>query len=622
MTFYATGNPLGSSAPKDLFDNAQNIDNWANGNAPSYPDRFGVPRRSLFGIDQQAAQNEAARDEAFQEFLQRSGYVNIGLYAAGLVITAANQVFQKDGNLYGIKDLNDLPYTTTGDWATEQNKFVVRGDNALRADLAGSAGGVNVGFGSRNVDSKLKDITSIADFPGAVEGAGNSAASAFVAAEASASQQIFLPYGIWNAGGTPLTKHYYGLGKLITNGRYRGQQYVNITTDPAKPSGADFEFAASGDISKVNVGRWDLGRIRNNLNENYFNVTTTPYWNDMVTQAGHSGTSAKFLQTVAIGGTTLNLVGAAPEILPGMPIRITNDTVSFNATCVSNSGTVLTFSPPSPYDFNTTYTFSTPPTYGFVTRAIRTMNALHIGNVEHQGGGDSYIWCGRIINNNKAVQPGQNHFFETATTGIIGGDMLNVTPGGFQTGTEINFQDSNYLGSFQTASMGHLVNFQRTADNGTFGCTWQGFITKSEGSEQADVAFRGYGKFKRGLDLVGMQLGSEQAAVTLSRQARIYLDASATNLDTRGSVFWADHPGTTWIGTGTGGDVLITQNSQARIVVDNDNTFIRGANGGRVILNQGYLDLTTEVTPGAGSSAGYAVVFINGVARRIQVFNP
>lgn len=621
MTTFATMNPLGSSAPKDLYDNSENLDNFVNGPLPSYQDRFGDPRRSLAGIDQQAAQNEASRDQAFQEFLQRSGYVNVGVYAAGLVLTAANQVFEKDGNLYSIKNISDLPYTLTGVWASEQSKFVVRGDNALRADLAGSSGGVNVGFGSRNVDSKLKDVTSIADFPGAVEGAGNSAASAFVAAEASAAGQIFLPYGVWNAGGTVLNKHYYGLGKLITNGRYRGQEFSSITTDPQKASNPDFEFASSADISHINLARFDLGRIRNNLNEYYFNSATTPFWHDMVSSAGHSGTSAKFIATVPLGGDTLNLVGAAPEIVPGTAIRITNDVVSFNATCVSNSGTVLKFTPPSPYNFTDTFLSTVPPTYGYVTSAIRTMNTLHMGHVEHKGGGDSYIWCGRIINDNKYAQPAQNHFFETSTIGIIGGDLLNITPGGFMTGIEMNMSDKNYIGSYQSAAMGVLMNLQRTADTGQFGCTWYGFCTKSESTAYADVAYRAFGKFKRGLDFVGMQFDGDVAAITIPRNSRIYLDASANAVDTRGVNWWSDTPGGAWIGTGTGGDIIISHGGQYRIGVDTDHTFIQARTAaGHIILNKGYLDLYTDVAGSAGASAGYATVYINGVARKIQIF--
>ncbi|WP_017346101.1 SGNH/GDSL hydrolase family protein [Pantoea sp. A4] len=50
MTTYKTGNALGSSAPKDLFDNAENLDLAVNDTAnPTWEDRFGVKRETLYG---------------------------------------------------------------------------------------------------------------------------------------------------------------------------------------------------------------------------------------------------------------------------------------------------------------------------------------------------------------------------------------------------------------------------------------------------------------------------------------------------------------------------------------------------------------------------------------------
>lgn len=49
MTHYYTGNPLGSTDPRDLFDNAQNFDSAINGNAKTWKDRFGVDRYTWKG---------------------------------------------------------------------------------------------------------------------------------------------------------------------------------------------------------------------------------------------------------------------------------------------------------------------------------------------------------------------------------------------------------------------------------------------------------------------------------------------------------------------------------------------------------------------------------------------
>ena len=46
-----TGNPIGSTAAKDLSDNAQNLDKFANGEAYEYSDRLGRKRKSLKWIE-------------------------------------------------------------------------------------------------------------------------------------------------------------------------------------------------------------------------------------------------------------------------------------------------------------------------------------------------------------------------------------------------------------------------------------------------------------------------------------------------------------------------------------------------------------------------------------------
>ena len=238
---------------------------------------------------------------------------------------------------------------------------------------------------TRTVQSRLRDVAMITDFTGAVEGAGNSSASAFAAAEASVFTSIYLPLGVWNAGTTFLNKRYYGLGKIITNGAYRGQEYVNMTTDPQRASTGDFSTAASADISKVNLLRFDMGRIRNNLSEYYYNSATTPNWADGVWLAGSSGTSCKFTNPLSVGATSINLIAATAEILPGMQIKISNDIVSQVVTCQTNAGTTLTFTPPLTQAMNVNYTNGPTPTYGYVGMAARTMNQMWMGQVEHQG---------------------------------------------------------------------------------------------------------------------------------------------------------------------------------------------------------------------------------------------
>jgi len=150
MTTYNTGNPIGSKDPRDLYDNAENLDEAVNTRtAESWDDRFGVARKTWWGME---------RD--FQQLLINSGYENIGDYGPGLEITARNQIFWRDGELYRAGASLDLPYTTTGDWGAEEGLFVAVGDAALRQELGGS---VQDGQGGAMVRGAVIYVNTIAD---------------------------------------------------------------------------------------------------------------------------------------------------------------------------------------------------------------------------------------------------------------------------------------------------------------------------------------------------------------------------------------------------------------------------------------------------------------------------
>ncbi|MEE4462355.1 hypothetical protein V2S84_09555, partial [Azotobacter chroococcum] len=121
---YNTGNAIGSNDPRDLFDNAGNLDKLANGPAVSYHDRLGVSRKSWSGME-----------DDFQAFLLSVGYQDLGIYAGGLQVTARNQVFLKDGEYYRAKATTALPYTLTGTWGTDGPFFLGVGDAVLRQDI-------------------------------------------------------------------------------------------------------------------------------------------------------------------------------------------------------------------------------------------------------------------------------------------------------------------------------------------------------------------------------------------------------------------------------------------------------------------------------------------------------
>lgn len=91
MTTYNTGNPVGSSDPRDLYDNAENLDEFSNSGKFRYDDRLGVSRRTLAGINQIAAGYNPRG-----EFVTGTAYNVNDLYiaTAGFYVGAIIQVIQ------------------------------------------------------------------------------------------------------------------------------------------------------------------------------------------------------------------------------------------------------------------------------------------------------------------------------------------------------------------------------------------------------------------------------------------------------------------------------------------------------------------------------------------------
>lgn len=174
---YNTGNPIGSTSPKDLSDNARNLDLLLLGDDPAYPDRKGVPRKSWKGMEAEyvadrlsratefhTAQTE--RETQFKAFLDASGYEAPVPYVPGLTLERATQTVTHLGNEYRVKS-QFLPLTTT-DWATDQSKLKLVGDDSLRQALAdpidpGKGTGM-LGHMGRTLAEHLGDSINARDF--------------------------------------------------------------------------------------------------------------------------------------------------------------------------------------------------------------------------------------------------------------------------------------------------------------------------------------------------------------------------------------------------------------------------------------------------------------------------
>lgn len=191
MTFN-TGKPVPSTDPRDLYDNAENLDKLVNGVDPFYAGRLGKLRQSWAGMENSFTNAQEGRETAFelsqadkesrfQAFLVSSGYVSKGDYAAGVVLAERNEYVAVDAattgtspGLYRPNASATLPLTLTGTWAADSTYLVLLGDDVLRQELAASTGAALTGYRSRDVGRRLADTFSVADYGAEVGPMGNS----------------------------------------------------------------------------------------------------------------------------------------------------------------------------------------------------------------------------------------------------------------------------------------------------------------------------------------------------------------------------------------------------------------------------------------------------------------
>lgn len=156
MATTPTNKPIPSEDPRDLKFNAGKIDEEVNGGADYYTDRFGVPRLTNTGRNNnfQEQMNQQADDWLeqlnqqeidFQQFLLNSGYQFIGDYENGpYTITARNQIIRYQNEFWRLNAATNPPYMTTGvnstSWAVDVTHLVSVGDATLRQDLASNRG--------------------------------------------------------------------------------------------------------------------------------------------------------------------------------------------------------------------------------------------------------------------------------------------------------------------------------------------------------------------------------------------------------------------------------------------------------------------------------------------------
>lgn len=219
MTTYNTGNPVGSTEVKDLYDNAENLDIAINSpSADAWTDRLGQARKTWRGIQNEAqleiaqvvgevtAQSQqyldasiVARDEARAAASASGPIAFFSTYAAA---QAAAGGLPANGIIEVSQDETRAGARTRYKVQGGALVFVVNLDQ-LRLDLAEPFGADRVGYTpsgagavATTVQIKLREIVSVKDF-GAV-GDGVTDDTAAIQAAANSGKSLYFPAGTYN----------------------------------------------------------------------------------------------------------------------------------------------------------------------------------------------------------------------------------------------------------------------------------------------------------------------------------------------------------------------------------------------------------------------------------------
>ncbi|MFV8873657.1 hypothetical protein ABQ345_09640 [Serratia fonticola] len=168
MSTYNTNNPVepnGSTDPRDLYDNAQNLDIATNSiTRETWLDRLNRSRKTWFGMEQAFSRLVVSFNQSFnslidylkgkgEEAVAAIGWQELGDWSIGLTINNRDQVVWYDNAWY--KYIGTLPHTIAGStpatdggiWSDSNpnGKWVNIGDAALRSELKRPAGVYLVG---------------------------------------------------------------------------------------------------------------------------------------------------------------------------------------------------------------------------------------------------------------------------------------------------------------------------------------------------------------------------------------------------------------------------------------------------------------------------------------------
>lgn len=167
MTTYNTGNPVGSTDARDLYDNSQTLDQLVNGSG-TYSNRLGVQRRTLAKLeadfDAQLADAESDlnvyRSEAAASAAEAFGYLQ-AYRATSYGALASDPETDPVGNP---PTVGDEYFNTTANLLKRWNGTTWQASDINTANLAASSGSSLVGYDGQTVQDVLDGAKSMQSY--------------------------------------------------------------------------------------------------------------------------------------------------------------------------------------------------------------------------------------------------------------------------------------------------------------------------------------------------------------------------------------------------------------------------------------------------------------------------
>lgn len=152
----------------------------------------------------------------------------------------------------------------------------------------------------------------------------------------------------------------------------------------------------------------------------------------------------------------------------------------------------------------------------------RTAATVFRTRIEQSGQGDAMCYNGSV--NVSGTKAGSTSFLANPAGALFAGEVATSTDGTYCNPAEWNCQDNGY----DVAAIGLVNNFFRTNDTGAKNAVWIGYRVQSLGTKPINSFLSFSGTANNGLDLVTGNFGTNQSAISLKAQQRIYFNNTAT----------------------------------------------------------------------------------------------